>query len=452
MPRLPISEQALRLALTRPSTFAQSNYVCRTCIRQYHPTPALRAELPFWKRLQHSIFGSPEQKVATEKREEAHQKHIQELADKGGTEMQPYTDNEGREWQIAAVVDPSINKQYVQAQRWDGLQWIGTKEWVALNNDGKEAYVGFNPRRKLDLTNAQWNRLLHHVAVEVLTLAQADRDVNAVHLERPVKVEEWMRSARVQIKETNGVIELQFPTEDTQELIVNAVPQSLAEEIMIAAKQAEEAAEAATEAEKAAAAAEDAARADAEAKGIPYEPAEAPLEKVEEEAEAEAEAEAEEAVEAPFVDRRSAKEISAAEKLYMRQIRDAVRKSATPVNNEWLRTSLAAPAVKLAILKRVTQLTGHRLPDPVMTSATSMSDLYLAFKIKPQPKKLADERRMHKLNLDVPNITVHPVRQTPIHKDREVGRWKVIEQELINKGLPITGSRYQHAKTTSPIF
>lgn len=98
--------------------------------------------MPFWKRLQHSIFGSPEQKVATEKREEAHQKHIQELADKGGTEMQPYTDNEGREWQIAAVVDPSINKQYVQAQRWDGLQWIGTKEWVALNNDGKEAYVG----------------------------------------------------------------------------------------------------------------------------------------------------------------------------------------------------------------------------------------------------------------------------------------------------------------------
>lgn len=309
------------------------------------------------------------------------------------------------------------------------------------------------------------------MAVEVLTLAQAGRDVNAVHLERPVNVEEWMRSARVQIKETNGVIELQFPTEDTQELIVNAVPQSLAEEIMIAAKQAEEAAEAATEAEKAAAAAEDAARADAEAKGIPYEPAEAPLEKVEEEAEAEAEAEAEEEVEAPFVDRRSAKEISAAEKLYMRQIRDAVRKSATPVNNEWLRTSLAAPAVKLAvseemrafgiydhnidllqILKRVTQLTGHRLPDPVMTSATSMSDLYLAFKIKPQPKKLADERRMHKLNLDVPNITVHPVRQTPIHKDREVGRWKVIEQELINKGLPITGSRYQHAKTTSPIF
>jgi len=47
---------------------------------------------------------------------------------------------------------------------------------------------------------------------------------------------------------------------------------------------------------------------------------------------------------------------------------------------------------------------------------------------------------------------VHDHRQTPIHKHKEVGRWKVIEEELINRGLPVTGSRWQGAKTTSPII
>ena len=45
-----------------------------------------------------------------------------------------------------------------------------------------------------------------------------------------------------------------------------------------------------------------------------------------------------------------------------------------------------------------------------------------------------------------PNATVHASRRTPIHKDKEVGRWKVIENELVSRGLPVTGSRYQGAR------
>lgn len=132
----------MRLALTRPTTTSRSQFVCRACIRQYHPTPALRAELPFWKRIQNSLFGSKEKQEATEQREQAHQAHLQELAEQGGGEVKLYFDEEGREWQIAAVVDPSINKKYVQAQRWDGLKWMGTKEWIALKEDNGETYVG----------------------------------------------------------------------------------------------------------------------------------------------------------------------------------------------------------------------------------------------------------------------------------------------------------------------
>ena len=142
MPRLPISQQAARLALTRPTATRQSQFVCRACVRQYHPSPILGAELPFWKRITNSLFGSSEQKAATEKRDEAHQQRLQELAEQGGGKTETIVDDKGRTWTIAAVVDPSINKQYVQAQRWDGLEWVGSKEWIARKNDSGEAYVG----------------------------------------------------------------------------------------------------------------------------------------------------------------------------------------------------------------------------------------------------------------------------------------------------------------------
>jgi hypothetical protein len=142
MPRLPISEQAMRLALTRPTTLRQSRYVCRACVRQYHASPVFRAELPFWKRLTNSLFGSSEEKAAAEKRDVAHQNRLQELAEQGGGKTETFVDDKGREWTIAAVIDPSINKEYVQAQRWDGLEWVGSKRWIARRSDAGEAYIG----------------------------------------------------------------------------------------------------------------------------------------------------------------------------------------------------------------------------------------------------------------------------------------------------------------------
>ena len=81
--------------------------------------------------------------------------------------------------------------------------------------------------------------MLHHVTVEILALAQAGRDVNAVYTERAVRMEDWKRTANVMIKHTDGAIELQLPTSESLELILKAMPQSLAEEIMKAAENAE---------------------------------------------------------------------------------------------------------------------------------------------------------------------------------------------------------------------
>lgn len=85
-----------------------------------------------------------------------------------------------------------------------------------------------------------WQRVLHHVTVEVLALAQAGRDVSAVYTERAVNLEDWQRTLNVLVKvQKKGAVELQLPKDDSFEQILKAIPESLAEEIIMAAENAE---------------------------------------------------------------------------------------------------------------------------------------------------------------------------------------------------------------------
>ena len=43
------------------------------------------------------------------------------------------------------------------------------------------------------------------------------------------------------------------------------------------------------------------------------------------------------------------------------------------------------------------------------------------------------------------NLLVFGRRETPVDKEKEVGRWKVIEEQLIERGLPVLG-RHRVAK------
>ena len=40
----------------------------------------------------------------------------------------------------------------------------------------------------------------------------------------------------------------------------------------------------------------------------------------------------------------------------------------------------------------------------------------------------------------LPNVTLHSRKVTPIDKEIAVGRWKVVEEELKKRGLPVTGT------------
>lgn len=96
-------------------------------------------------------------------------------------------------------------------------------------------------------------------------------------------------------------------------------------------------------------------------------------------------------------------------------------------------------------MKRAMQLTGKRIPDPAISNVETLADLYDAFKVKEKPKKLSQDPKMDQLKA-MGNVQVHASRRTPVHKDKEVGRWKIIEDELKLRDLPVFGTRYAGAK------
>jgi len=85
------------------------------------------------------------------------------------------------------------------------------------------------------------------------------------------------------------------------------------------------------------------------------------------------------------------------------------------------------------------QLTGRRIPDPIIHKAKDIGDIGSFLFAKPKPKKLIDAlAAQHKLTA-LSNVQLFNRRHTPIDKEKEVGRWKVIEKALQDKDLPVTG-------------
>ncbi|MCJ1239169.1 hypothetical protein MMC14_007162 [Varicellaria rhodocarpa] len=114
--------------------------------------------------------------------------------------------------------------------------------------------------------------------------------------------------------------------------------------------------------------------------------------------------------------------------------------SFTGRDESWMAVPLGKPAIKFAILKRVMQLTGKRIPDPAIPDIKHGKALLTHLITKPKPMKLAESLLNKTDLLSIPNVQILDRRFTPIDKEKEVGRWKVIEQELKTRGLPVTGN------------
>ena len=84
------------------------------------------------------------------------------------------------------------------------------------------------------------------------------------------------------------------------------------------------------------------------------------------------------------------------------------------------------------------QLTGHRIPDPAAQDINSAKAL-LGHLLKKPKKKVAERLTGNEELANLPNVKVRERRWTLIDKEKEVGRWKIIEEELMNEGLPVPG-------------
>lgn len=138
----------------------------------------------------------------------------------------------------------------------------------------------------------------------------------------------------------------------------------------------------------------------------------------------------------------------------------APNKQATlPLDPTWLNISLQDPALKFAvrppappaidisnptdnsqIIKRITQLTGTRIPDPTIQQTHNVKLLLHHLATPPKPKILADVLSADSKLTGLPNVRLLERRFTPVDREKEVGRWKVIERELERRGLPVTGN------------
>lgn len=90
--------------------------------------------------------------------------------------------------------------------------------------------------------------------------------------------------------------------------------------------------------------------------------------------------------------------------------------------------------------KRVYQLTGNLIPDAKLGPARTVKHLLAMASKQPKPKKLAKLLESREDITALSNVTVHGRRVTPIDKEKSVGRWKVIKEELEKRGLPVTGT------------
>ena len=93
----------------------------------------------------------------------------------------------------------------------------------------------------------------------------------------------------------------------------------------------------------------------------------------------------------------------------------------------------------MQINKRIYQLTGHLLPDAKLARTRTVSGLLSLLVKPPKPKTVVEEIERRGDLLEVPNVKIYSRRVTPIDKEVWVGRWKIIEKELVKRGLPVTG-------------
>ncbi|KAI1468974.1 ribosomal subunit 39S-domain-containing protein [Daldinia caldariorum] len=106
----------------------------------------------------------------------------------------------------------------------------------------------------------------------------------------------------------------------------------------------------------------------------------------------------------------------------------------------WKAVSLSDPRIKFAITKRIFQLTGHLVHDHQLSSITDVRSLIHTVQKPPKPKTLTEEIQERRQDLvQIPNVSFATKRITRGDREKAVGRFKLIEEELKKRDLPLVG-------------
>lgn len=93
----------------------------------------------------------------------------------------------------------------------------------------------------------------------------------------------------------------------------------------------------------------------------------------------------------------------------------------------------------IQVAKRVFQLAGQHIPDAKLLHIQTAGGL-LATVVKPEPARRVYEAVQQRGELNkLPNVSVYSKRRTPVDVAKDLGRWKIVEQELQKRGLPVLG-------------
>ncbi|KAI9799645.1 MAG: hypothetical protein M1833_003960 [Piccolia ochrophora] len=364
---------------------------CRAPIssqRRFSTTPTPSAEISFTEKIRRKIWGTDQPPGAADPYGDASRFDQTRKAPPVQEEVAEVP-RSTHKVAAAASEDPS----YVPAMTWDGMEEIGG------SIEYEYAFEGFAPSTQV-LTPQERTAAVHRAVIETFTLVQAKVSLSDVVYERgqPDLTE------RVQATFTpdGEGIQLVYPEGQTSHQIVNSLLVEAESDLLETDEEGIEGTMSETE------------------------PCSQTSPAVEQD---DVREEFNEMVEEEQLEQESIE----AERLAQLDAQIA------SWDTTWLSVPLTPLTVKFAVVKRVTRLTGVHIPDPVIADITNVRSLLTFLNAPPPPKKLADALLNNHRLAALPNVKVFDRRITPVDRHKAVGRWKVIERELENKGLPVLG-------------